>query len=116
MISLLSSCGNEAKIDCGRLCFRVIWDILVIARSKLVLYTDQARVEMLLSSSTPQSSDAVKGTGATSTEHKSVWEGSSQYRHWRYSRERLLEQRTRINEAAVSAIKNAFETEEVSIA
>jgi cyclin H len=46
---------------------------------------------------------------------RSLWEGSSQCRHWRYSKEQLLQQRTQINGAAVSAIKNAFEADEVSI-
>lgn len=45
---------------------------------------------------------------------KSLWQGSSQYRHWRFSRETLRQQRTQINESAVGAIKNAFETDEVS--
>ena len=46
---------------------------------------------------------------------KSLWHGSSQYRHWRFSRETLLRQRTQINESAVGAIKNAFETDEASL-
>jgi len=44
---------------------------------------------------------------------KSLWEGSSQYRHWRYSKETLHQHRMQMNEAAVSAIKNAFEADEV---
>jgi hypothetical protein len=44
---------------------------------------------------------------------KSLWHGSSQYRNWRYSRETLRAHRTQINEVAVSAIKGAFEADEV---
>lgn len=59
-----------------------------------------------------KSLDISSGEGS---ERKSIWEGSSQYRHWRYSKEQLLEQRTQTNQAAVSAIKGAFEADEVGI-
>jgi hypothetical protein len=67
---------------------------------------------------TSQMSDGLKSLDASSggqSGRKSLWEGSSQYRHWRFSKETLRQQRTQINEAAVSAIKNAFEADEVSI-
>jgi hypothetical protein len=69
---------------------------------------------MQLSPSTPQDNDAPKLMETTSGERKSLWEGSSQYRHWRFSPETLLSQRTRINEAAVKAIRDTFEAQEVS--
>lgn len=70
---------------------------------------------MQLSPTEPQDRDASRSIENTSTERQSLWEASSQYRHWRYSRETLLSQRTRINEAAVSAIRDAFEAQEVGI-
>ena len=70
---------------------------------------------MQLSPSTPQDNDAPKSMETTSGERKSLWEGSSQYRHWRFSPETLLSQRTRINEAAVKAIRDTFEAQEVSV-
>ncbi|KAG8816668.1 hypothetical protein FRC17_000227, partial [Serendipita sp. 399] len=56
-----------------------------------------------------------KTTEATSnrpSERKSLWEGSSQFRHWRFSKRTLVEQRTQMNESAVNAIKITFETDE----
>lgn len=40
-----------------------------------------------------------------------LYEGSTQYRHWRFSPEKLRTVRATLNSAAVAAIKNAFETD-----
>ncbi|KAH8120098.1 cyclin-like protein [Phellopilus nigrolimitatus] len=40
---------------------------------------------------------------------KPLYEGSTQFQHWRYSEEQLRDIRTSLNTAAVDAIKNAFE-------
>ncbi|PVF98557.1 cyclin-like protein [Serendipita vermifera] len=53
--------------------------------------------------------DIASGSNPT---RKSLWHGSSQYRHWRHSKETLRAQRTQINEIAVGAIKNAFDADE----
>ena len=55
----------------------------------------------------------VKPTTHESDGRKSLWQGSSQYRHWMFSQEMLLKQRTHTNETGVSAIKRAYEAEEV---
>ncbi|KIM32422.1 hypothetical protein M408DRAFT_326994 [Serendipita vermifera MAFF 305830] len=55
---------------------------------------------------------ALEGLSTGQSGRKSLWQGSSQYRHWRFSKETLHQQRTQINESAVGAIKNAFETDE----
>ncbi|KAG8756751.1 hypothetical protein FRC14_002678 [Serendipita sp. 396] len=47
-----------------------------------------------------------------SSERNTLWEGSSQFRHWRFSQRTLLEQRTKMNESAVNAIRNTFEADE----
>ncbi|GBE78327.1 Cyclin mcs2 [Sparassis crispa] len=49
---------------------------------------------------------------ASSSKH-SLYEGSTQYRHWRYSPEQLAQARTTLNAAAVKAIRDAFETDEL---
>ena len=43
----------------------------------------------------------------------SIYEGSTQYRHWRFSQEELARNRTSLNNAAVSVIRDAFEADEV---
>ncbi|KAI0094722.1 cyclin-like protein [Irpex rosettiformis] len=40
-----------------------------------------------------------------------VYEGSTQYRHWRFSPEQLAETRASLNTAAVAAIREAFEAD-----
>ena len=40
-----------------------------------------------------------------------IYEGSTQFRHWRYSKEQLASTRASLNEAAVAAIRNAFEAD-----
>ncbi|KAH9857898.1 cyclin-like protein [Lenzites betulinus] len=49
-------------------------------------------------------------TSSTPTQ-QSLYEGSTQYRHWRFSPEQLARMRFRLNEDAVSAIRNAFEAD-----
>ncbi|THH03223.1 hypothetical protein EW145_g6428 [Phellinidium pouzarii] len=52
-----------------------------------------------------QTSDAAEPT----TTRKPLYEGSTQFKHWRYSVEQLREIRALLNVTAVNAIKNAFE-------
>ncbi|OJT11059.1 Cyclin mcs2 [Trametes pubescens] len=47
---------------------------------------------------------------SSSTQH-SLYEGSTQYLHWRFSPEQLGRMRHTLNEDAVSAIRNAFESD-----
>ncbi|EMD41772.1 hypothetical protein CERSUDRAFT_128886 [Gelatoporia subvermispora B] len=56
-----------------------------------------------LSPSTPESSTAPRAT---------LYEASTQYRHWRYSLQQLAHTRAALNTAAVSAIREAFESDE----
>lgn len=46
---------------------------------------------------------------------KPLYEGSTQFRHWRYSEKQLSEIRVSLNSAAVSAIKHAFEVDLVRL-
>lgn len=46
---------------------------------------------------------------------QSLYEGSSQYRHWRFSPQQLTATRSSLNAAAVKAIRDAFETDSVRI-
>ncbi|KAI0651732.1 cyclin-like protein [Trametes meyenii] len=46
-----------------------------------------------------------------SVSQQSLYEGSSQFRHWRFSLEQLAHMRHTLNEDAVSAIRNAFESD-----
>ncbi|KAH9937569.1 cyclin-like protein [Fomitopsis serialis] len=48
---------------------------------------------------------------ASSSKH-SIYEASTQYRHWRFSPEDLAQTRTALNAAAVSVIRDAFEIDE----
>ena len=43
--------------------------------------------------------------------HLPLYEGSTQYRHWRFSPEQLTDIRTSLNAAAVTAIRDAFEAD-----
>ena len=45
---------------------------------------------------------------------QSIYEASTQFRHWRFSPEDLAHMRTTLNEDAVSAIRNAFEADSAS--
>jgi cyclin H len=49
----------------------------------------------------------------SSTRKKPLYEGSTQYKSWRYSPEHLENIRTSLNVAAVAAIQNTFEADEV---
>jgi cyclin H len=42
-----------------------------------------------------------------------LYEGSTQYRNWRYSTEQLTHIRAGLNEAAVAVIRKTFETDQV---
>ena len=47
--------------------------------------------------------------GYQSSAKQPIYEGSTQFRHWRYSREQLQDIRTSLNSEAVETIRNAFE-------
>ncbi|KAJ3554699.1 hypothetical protein NM688_g2974 [Phlebia brevispora] len=47
----------------------------------------------------------------TESPKTSLYEGSTQFRHWRFSPEQLRTARTSLNTAAVEAIRNAFEAD-----
>lgn len=49
----------------------------------------------------------------SSTGKKPLYEGSTQYKSWRYSPEQLEHIRTSLNVAAVAAIRNTFEVDQV---
>lgn len=42
---------------------------------------------------------------------KSLYEASTQFKHWRFSPEQLSATRASLNAAAVAAIRNAFEAD-----
>lgn len=44
---------------------------------------------------------------------KPLYEGSTQFKNWRYSPEQLAQIRASLNAAAVSVIRNTFEADEV---
>lgn len=46
-----------------------------------------------------------------STSRTSLYEGSTQYRYWRFSPEQLVDTRTKLNADAVAAIRDAFEAD-----
>ena len=48
------------------------------------------------------------------TSRMSLYEGSTQYRNWRFSPEQLADTRASLNTAAVAAIRDAFEADSVS--
>ncbi|KAI4523516.1 cyclin-like protein [Schizophyllum commune Loenen D] len=50
--------------------------------------------------------------GPSSARGKPIYEGSTQFRNWRFSPERLAHTRARLNAGAVDAIRVAFETDE----
>lgn len=52
---------------------------------------------------------------ASTFAQQSVYEASTQYRHWRFSPEELFSMRSILNANAVLAIRNAFENDSVSI-
>lgn len=53
---------------------------------------------------------------ATTTEppaKKRLYEGSTQFRNWRFSREQLAQKRSILNVAAVEAVKRVIESDSV---
>lgn len=48
-----------------------------------------------------------------SSSKSSLYEASTQYRHWRFSPEQLNHTRVTLNAAAVAAVRNAFEADSV---
>jgi cyclin H len=50
---------------------------------------------------------------ATPEQRIPSYEGSTQFRNWRYSVEQLALTRATLNEAAVATIRNTFESDEV---
>ncbi|KAI0815147.1 cyclin-like protein [Irpex lacteus] len=52
--------------------------------------------------------DEASGQGTSRT---SLYEGSTQYRHWRFSPEQLADTRASLNTAAVAAVRDAFEAD-----
>lgn len=53
----------------------------------------------------------MNGQEDSQTPRVPLYEGSTQYRHWRYSPEQLRDIRTSLNTAAVAAIRDAFEAD-----
>ena len=51
-----------------------------------------------------------------SSPQQSIYESSTQFRHWRFSPEQLAHMRSTLNQSAVSAIRDAFEADSASIA
>ena len=54
------------------------------------------------------------GPAASTSSRQSIYEESTQYRHWRFSNEELACMRSTLNVGAVSAIRHAFENNSVS--
>nr|VWO96741.1 CYCLIN domain-containing protein [Ganoderma boninense] len=48
---------------------------------------------------------------ASTSSQQSIYEASTQYRHWRFSQDELANMRSTLNVDAVSAIRNAFEND-----
>lgn len=51
----------------------------------------------------------------TSQPKRPLYEGSTQFRHWRYSEKQLNDIRVSLNSTAVNAIKHAFEVDLVCL-
>ncbi len=67
-----------------------------------------------MSHKTPDSPATV--TDAKEEERKQpLYEASTQFRNWRYSPEGLAQIREKLNEAAVAAIRNTFELDQVTL-
>jgi cyclin H len=50
---------------------------------------------------------------ASQSAKKPLYEGSTQYKNWRFSPEKLTQIRASLNAAAVTVIRNTFEADEV---
>ena len=57
----------------------------------------------------------MNGDDSSQTPRKPLYEGSTQFRHWRFSPEQLAETRSSLNAAAVTVIRDAFESDMASI-
>jgi cyclin H len=58
---------------------------------------------------------SMNGEECPSNARKPLYEGGTQYRHWRFSPEQLADTRTSLNAAAVAVIRDAFESDLVSL-
>lgn len=56
----------------------------------------------------------MNGESTPQTSRIPLYEGSTQFRHWRFSPEQLAETRSSLNAAAVAVIRDAFESDQVS--
>jgi len=65
----------------------------------------------MMSAMRAEMSDTAAQTASTSK--KPLYEGSTQYKNWRFSPEKLTQIRASLNTAAVSVIRNTFEADEV---
>ncbi|KAJ8494883.1 hypothetical protein ONZ51_g2003 [Trametes cubensis] len=59
----------------------------------------------------PSVQDAQQASSSSSSTPQSLYEGSTQFRHWRFSPEQLAQMRSTLNQGAVSAIRDAFEAD-----
>lgn len=64
-------------------------------------------------SPTPSNGNKLTQSNNHESQRRSIYESSSQYRHWRFSAEQLKNVRETLNHAAVAAIRNTFESDEV---
>lgn len=53
----------------------------------------------------------MNGDSNTQPSRRPLYEGSTQYRHWRFSPDHLAEVRRTLNAAAVNVIRQAFESD-----
>ena len=56
----------------------------------------------------------MNGEDDSQTPRVPLYEGSTQFRHWRFSPEQLAETRRALNAAAVAVIRDAFESDQAS--
>lgn len=68
-------------------------------------------ISLTMSAMRAEMSDTAAQTASTSK--KPLYEGSTQYKNWRFSPEKLTQIRASLNTAAVSVIRNTFEADEV---
>ena len=87
---------------------RHVWPNLVIDRRERVGLSAHLGVNRTMTSTAESGSDS-RPQGA----RKPLYEGSTQFQHWRFSQRQLVAARESLNGAAVAIIKNAFEIEEV---
>lgn len=58
---------------------------------------------------------ALESLEQPTTTRTPLYEGSTQFKNWRFSKEQLLQIRTSLNLSAVAAIRNAFEADTVRL-